>query len=273
MRAAAALLAFLFCAPCAAQDAGSPAPKFDAETREFASPDRAFTLKAAYSARGGWGPASIELYGASGKKISSFIAESPPFTVSISGDGRRLIFFCGAWAQAVRIFMVKVHTASGELLATHKLEMNGPAGEDFSADNSVYAVGADQGDKRVILALDAATGKALWRRVFSEKLSGLRLSPSGERLLAVFRSDGAARAAVFDRKGKELGSVTIKTGNSLVPRGFTGGGSGFELWEEGTVYNEADGYWHARLLKKRYYTLAPAGVKEAGVKEVNEYLK
>lgn len=264
--AAAVLLALILCG-------AAPAEKFEAESREFSSANRAFVLKAAYSEKGGWGRARLELYGASGKKISSFEAESPPFTAAVSGDGRRLIFFCGSWGQSVSIYMLKVHAASGELLATHKLEMGGPAGEDFSGDNSVYAVGADQGDKRVILALDTATGKALWRRTFKEKLAGVKLSSSGDRLLAVFPSGGASRAVVFDRKGKELGSVTVKTGNSLVPRGFTGGGSGFELWEEGTVYDEKDGYWHGKLLKKRYYGLTSSGVTQTGVKDVNEYLK
>jgi hypothetical protein len=262
----AALLALFLCG-------AAPAEKPEVETREFSSANRAFILKAAYSGKGGWGSARLELYGASGKKISSFEAESPPFTVAVSGDGRRLIFFCGSWGQAVNIYTLKVHAASGELLATHKLEMSGPAGEDFSADSSVYAVAADQGDKRVILVLDSATGKALWRKSFKEKLAGLKLSPSGDRLLAIFPSAGGSRASVFDRKGAELGSVTVKTGNSLVPRGFTGGGSGFELWEEGTVYDEKDGYWHAKLLKKRYYGLTSSGVKETSVKEVNEYLK
>lgn len=261
-----ALIALFLCGAAASE-------KFDVETREFASANRAFVLKAAYSGRGGSGRAQLELYGAAGKKISAFEAECPPFTVAISGDGRRLIFFCGSWSQAVSIYTLKVHSASGELLATHKLEMGGPAGEAFSGDSAVYAVGADQGDKRVILALDTATGKALWRGTFAEKLSGLRLSPSGDRLLAVFPSKGSSRAVIFDRKGRELGSVTVKTGNSLVPHGFTGGGPGFELWEEATVYDEKDGYWHAKLLKKRYYGLTSSGVKETGVKEVNEYLK
>jgi len=265
LRAAALLLPLCLC--------GAAAVKFDAETREFASSNRAFVLKADYSARGGWGPARLELRTAAGKKVSSFVADSPPFTAAVSGDGRRFIFFCGAWGQAVSIYTLNVHAASGELLATHKLEMSGPAGEDFSADYSVYAVGANQGDKRVILALETTGGKALWRAEFKENLAGLKLSPSGDRLLAVFRLDGASRAAVFDRKGKALGSVTVKTGNALVPRGFTAGGAGFELWEEATIYDEKDGYWHAKLLKKRYYALTPSGVKETEVKEVNEYLK
>ncbi len=244
---------------------------FSVETREFASKNNAFRVTAGYSGQGGDGRARLELNGASGKKISVFETERAPFTVTISGDGRRLFLFCGSWWQRVSIFAINVHNASGALLASHQLKMQGPAGEDFSGDYSVYAIGADQGSSWSILVLNAETGKALWRSKFRERLAGLKLSGSGERLLAVFMSgEKSRRAVVFDKSGKELWSREIATGNNLTPSAFSPDGSKFELLEDKMVYSEKDGYWHDKVLKKRSYSFTPEGVKEAGAGELNE---
>lgn len=267
MRAALAALLLLLAVPAGAE-------KFDVETREFYSRNKAFRLSVGYSGSGGGGRARAELYGASGKKISAFEADRPPFMATVSGDGRRLIFFCGSWGQSVTIFTLNVHAASGELLASHQAPMEGPAGEDFSEDHSVYAVGADQGDNRTIFLLETAKGRLLWKKKFKEKLLGLKLSGAGSRLLAVFDGAGDSyRAVVFDKAGKELGSAVIKTANNLTPRVFSRDGGEFELWEDRTVYSEKDGYWHAKLVKKRFFRLAVGGVEETGSKELYEDFK
>ena len=268
MKKALALLLAVFCL-AAARD-----KKFSVETREFASKNNAFKLTAGYSGEGGDGRARLELTGAAGRKISVFETERAPFTVTISGDGRRLFLFCGSWWQRVSIFSLNVHNSSGALLASHQLKMQGPAGEDFSENYSVYAIGADQGSSWTILVLNAETGKTLWRSKFRERLAGLKLSGSGERLLAVFiPGEKSRRAVVFDKSGKELWSREIATGNNLTPKVFSRDGSEFELWEDRMVYNEKDGYWHDKLLKKRSYRFTPEGVKETGAGEFNEDMK
>lgn len=254
---------------------GSPrAENFNAEKREFTSRNNAFRAKVGYSGHGGAGSARVELVGESGKKISTFTAERAPFTVTISGDGQRLFFFCGAWGQSVTIYTLNVHDASGELLAGHQVTMQGPAGEDFSEDYSVYALGADQGTSWSILVLDTEDGSRLWKKKFKERLGGLKLSGSGEKLLAVFiTGDNSRRAVVFDKEGKELWRGSIATGNNLAPKAFSGDDSEFELWEDRMVYDEKDGYWHDKLLKKRAYRFTPEGVEEIGAKELNEEAK
>lgn len=266
--------ALLACALLALACAPAGAEKFGAEKREFSSPNRKYSAAVAYSGINGGGRARLELRGASGKQISVFESDSAPFTVTVSDDGQRLFLFCGAWGQAVKLFTLKVHAASGELLAQHQLPMDGPAGESFSEDGAVYAVGADQGDKRAVLVLDAGTGRALWRKTFKERLSGLKLAASGGKLLAVFvTGEGRRRAVVFDRAGAELWRGEIKTSNNLTPRIFGRGGAEFELWEDRMVYDERDGYWHNRLLKKRSYRFEGGAVREIAVKELNEAFK
>ena len=250
------------------------AEKFDQETREFASKNNNFRLAAGYSGRGGDGRARLELSGPAGKKISVFVAERPPFSVTISNDGRRLFSLCGSWSQMVSIYMLDVYAASGTLLASHQVEMQGPAGEDFSGDNSVYALGADHGESWSILVLNTEKGALLWRKEFKERLAGVKLSGSGEKLLAVFAPGaGKHRAAVFDKSGKEIWSRLIATDNNLSPRAFTGDGSGFELWEDRMVYDEKDGFWHGKVLRKRVYRFTPKGAEEVSSKEFNEDLK
>lgn len=266
-RALAALL--LLAAPAAAR-----AGDFSADKQEFASKNKAFRAVVGYSGRGGGGRARLKLSGEDGGKISEFVAERAPFSVTISDDGRRLFFFCGAWGQAVSIFTLNVHDSSGALLAGHQVKMQGPAGEDFSEDNSVYALGADQGSSWSILVLNAEDGALLWRKKFKERLGGLKLSGSGERLLAVFiTGENRRRAVVFDNSGRELWSAAVATGNNLVPRVFSGDGAEFELWEDRMVYDEKDGYWHDKLLKKRFYRFAGEGVEEAGSAKFDEELK
>ncbi|MDD5209043.1 MAG: hypothetical protein PHV36_06635 [Elusimicrobiales bacterium] len=245
--------------------AAARAENFNKDNREFYSKNGIYTLKAGYSAQGGGGRARLELHGAGGKKISVFETERAPFTVTISGDGQRLFFFCGAWGQSVTIYTLNVHSASGELLAGHQVQMQGPAGEDFSEDFSVYALGADQGSAWSILVLNAETGELLWRKKFKEKLAGLKLSGSGERLLALFiTGESGRRAVVFDKEGKELWSKALATGNNLVPRFFSGDGSELEIVESKMVYEEKDGYWHDKVLKKHVYRFSPDGSEEPG---------
>jgi len=121
------------------------AAQFDKEVRDFASRNGQYQLKVGYSGTGGAGRARAVLTGPGGKKLSAFETARPPFSVSIPDDGRRLFFFCGAWGQSVSIFALEIYSQAGEKLASHQLQMTGPAGEDFSADGSVYALGAEQG--------------------------------------------------------------------------------------------------------------------------------
>jgi hypothetical protein len=264
-----ALLALLLLLP-----AGAAAEKFDKETRDFFSANNVFRLSVSYSGTGGAGRARAVLTGAGGKQISSFETDRPPFSVTLSRDGQRLFFFCGAWGQAVSIFSVEVFSSAGAKLVSHQVRMNGPAGEDFSVDGAVYALGTDQGASHELLLLDTNSGRLLWRRKFKERLAGLKLSGDGNRLLALFSADGGqTRAVVFNKAGKELGSAAVPGGNHVEPRVFSRDGSAFELWEDRTVFDKKDGYWHARLVGKRYYRLTPAGIEPAGRKEFDEAYK
>ncbi len=268
LRVSPALLLVCFCAAAVSSDT------FNAETREFVSANKEFKVTVSYSGAGGGGRARIDLRRVSGRKISSFVADPPPFSVTVSGDGLRLFMSCGFWSRAVSIFKLDVYSSEGKRLATHQLRMSGPAGEDLSADQSVYALGAENDGTYTILVLDAGTGKALWRGKFREKLSGLKLSGTGKMLLAVFTAgDGARRAALFDRAGKELWNTTVKTPHALIPRVFSADDSAFELWEGKTVYDDKDGYYHAKVVRKRYYSVKGQAVKETGVKSLFEDLK
>lgn len=262
----ALLPALLLLLPCAAR-----AQKFDAETREFASRNGAFRLSVSYSGSGGAGRVRASLTGASGKKISAFEADRAPVSVTVSGDGRRLFFFCGSWGNSVSIYSVDVYSSSGERLAGHQVRMSGPAGEDFSDDYSLYALGADLGDARTVMLIDSATGRLLWRKRFDGRLAGLKLAGSGGRLLVLFADQGKGwRASVFDKSGRELGGADVKADGNLTPRVFSRDGGSFELWEDRTVYSAKDGYWHARLVGKRYFKVSPSGVEAAGEKKLDE---
>ncbi|OGR77009.1 MAG: hypothetical protein A2X32_06925 [Elusimicrobia bacterium GWC2_64_44] len=260
-----ALLAALLLLPACAS-----AENFDKETRDFSSKNKAFRLAVSYSGTGGAGRARAVLTGAGGKNISSFEADRPPFSVTLSGDGRRLFFFFGAWGQSVSIFGVDVYSSAGERLASHQVRMDGPAGEDFSDDNSVYALGTEQAGARAILLFDVKSGRLLWNKKFKERLAGLKFSGDGSRLLALFSVDGAWRPVIYDKAGRELGRAELKGTGHLAPRVFSRDGTAFELWEDRTVFNEKDGYWHARLVKKRYFRLAAGGIEPDGVKDFDE---
>lgn len=265
MKITLAALLFLSCLGAAR------AEKFDVETRDFASKNKEFRLTVGYSGRGGGGRARLDLFTAAGKKISRFETDPAPFTVTISDDGHRLFLFFGSWGQQVTVYSLGVYDASGTKLAGHQVEMQGPAGEDFSGDNSVYALGADKGSAWAILVLNAETGKLFWRKNFKERLTGLKLSGSGKKLLAVFMPGrDKRRAVVFDKSGKELWSTEIATDNNLSPKVFDGDGSGFELWEDKMVYDDKDGFWHDKLLKKRAYRFTSEGVEEVSAKEAKE---
>lgn len=264
-----ALLAALLLLPACAH-----AESFGRETRDFSSRNKAFQLAVSYSGTGGAGRARAVLTGAGGKKISSFETDRPPFSVTISGDGRRLFFFCGAWGQSVSIFGVDVYSAAGARLASHQVRMDGPAGEDFSEDNSVYALGTEQGGSRALLLFDVNSGRLLWSKKFKERLAGLKLSGDGSRLLVLFSGEGAGwRPVIYDRAGKEVGRAEVKGTGHLAPRVFSRDGSAFELWEDRTVYDPKDGYWHAKLVKKRYFRLTAGGIEADGVKDFDEDYK
>lgn len=263
MRPAAALL---LCAALSAPAAASPS-----ETQDFYSADRAVRVTVEYYGSNGSGEASVSVRGASGGKLSSFRTDLPPFSVTVSGDGSRLFFFCGSWGQSVSIYLMEVYSSGGRKLASHKLRMSGPSGEGFSADGRLYAVGASDSGRDTVLVVNVDTGKAVWRKSFKERLSGLRLADSGGSLLAVFEpAAGGRRAALFGPSGEEVWSETLKTGRDLLPKVLNK--KHFELWEEGAVYDKNDGYWHARLLRKRLYRITGKGVVPEGVLEVNKNL-
>ena len=243
--------------------AAARAENFNAFSREFYSKNGIYTLKVGYSGQGGGGRARLELRGAAGKKISVFESDRAPFTVTISGDGQRLFFFCGSWGQSVNIYTLDVHSASGELLASHQVQMQGSAGEDFSEDHSVYAFGEDRGTEWNILVLDSEDGALRWKKKFKQKLVGLKLSGSGERLLALFvTGENGRRAVIFDKAGKELWRRELATGNNLLPKAFSGDGSELEIWESRMIYDEKDGYWHDTALKKHLYRFGTDGAEE-----------
>lgn len=245
------------------------AEQFDKEVRDFASRNGQYQLKVGYSGTGGAGRARAVLTGPGGKKLSAFEAGRPPFSVSIPDDGRRLFFFCGAWGQSVSIFALEVYSQAGEKLASHQLQMTGPAGEDFSADGSVYALGAEQGGTRTLMLFDAGSGKLLWKKKTADRLDGLKLSGDGSRLLALYSRSADWLAVVYNKAGAEAGRVAVASNNNLTPRSFSRDGSSFELWENTNVF-EKDGYFHAKLVKKRTYRLTPSGIEAAGSKDLYE---
>lgn len=258
------LLAALLLAPalCGAE-------QFDKQVRDFSSRDGKYQLRVGYSGSGGAGRARATLSGPDGRKISTFETDRPPFSVSIPGGGRRLFFFCGAWGQSVSIFGVEVFSQAGEKLAWHPLQMSGTAGEDFSDDGSVYALGADQGGTRSVLLFDAGTGKLLWKKKSPDKLAGLKLSGDGSRLLALYARKADWLAVVYGKAGGEIGRAAVESDNNLTPRAFSRDGTSFELWENTNVF-EKDGYFHAKLVKKRSYRLTPSGIEAAGVRDLYE---
>lgn len=261
------LAALLLCAALSPAFAAGPA-----ETRDFFSADRSFRVSVDYYGTNGSGKAAVTVSGSLGKKLSSFKTDLPPFSVTVSGDGRRLFFFCGSWGQSVSLYLLEVYSSKGKKLASHRLRMNGPSGEGFSGDGRLYAVGASGEGKNTLMVLHTETGKAAWRKTFKERLFDLRLAGTGGRLLAVFEAGTRRRRAVlFGPGGDSEWSAVIKTGRDLLPRALDE--EGFELWEAGTVYNEEDGYWHARLLKKRYYSITEDGVTPGEVRALNEELR
>lgn len=261
-------------APCAENGAAmgrARAVKFDVESREFVSSNKAYRLKVDYSASGGGGRARFELSTAAGKKLSSFETLRAPFSVTISGDGRRLFALNGFWSQQVTITDMNVYTSAGKVLARHDVRMVGPSGEDFSSDLAVYALGADPGQGGAIYVLDTATGGLRWSKKFKERVAGLKLSPDGTRLAAVFSAGpGAFRAALFDAEGTETWHAVIKTRNNLVPRLFSADGEEFELWEGKMVYDEKVDYYRDTIVKKHRFRLTPDGAEEISAEEVNE---
>jgi len=245
--------------------------EFGADSREFVSANKAYRLKVDYSGTGGGGRARFELLTKAGKRISIFESKRAPFSVTISGDGRRLFALNGFWSQQVSITDLNVYSAAGKVLARHDVRMIGPCGEDFSGDFSVYALAADPGQGGAIYVFDAATGSLRWSKKFKERVAGLKLSGDGARLAAVFSAGpGAYRAAVYGPDGAEAWQAVIKTRNNLVPRLFSADGEEFELWEGKMVYDEKVDYYRDTIVKKRRFRLTGNGAEEISVKEVNE---
>lgn len=244
---------------------------FGAESREFVSANKAYRLKVDYSGAGGGGRARFELLNKAGKRLSLFETRRAPFSVTVSGDGRRLFALNGFWSQQVAITDMNVYASSGKVLARHDVRMMGSAGEDFSADFSVYALGADPGQGGAIYVFDCATGALRWSKKFRERVNGVKLSGDGARLAAVFSAGpGSFRAAVFGSGGAELWHAAIKTRNNLAPHSFSADGGEFELWEGKMVYDEKVDYYRDTIVKKRRYRLTGGGAEEISVKEVNE---
>jgi hypothetical protein len=255
--AAAALLA----CPAFAAD-------FSADSREFVSSNKRYRLQVDYAAIGGGGPARFELKDKGGKKISVFESRRAPFSVSISGDGRRLFALNGVWSQQVAITDMNIYDRSGKVLARHDVRMIGPCGEDFSADFSVYALGADPGQGAIVYVFDSATGALRWKKHFKEKMNGLKLSGDGARLAVVLAAGkNSYRAVVFGADGAEEASVAVKTPNNLTPQRFSADGEELELWEGKMVYDEKVDYYRDTVVKKRRYTLSGGALEEASPAE------
>lgn len=237
---------------------------FGAESREFASANKAYRLKVDYAGTGGGGRARFELLNKAGKRLSLFESRRAPFSVTVSGDGRRLFALNGFWSQQVTITDMNVYSAAGKVLARHDIRMIGPSGEDFSSDFSVYALGADPGQGGAIYVFDAATGALRWSKKFKQKVTGIKLSPDGARLAAVFSAGpGAYRAAIYEADGAEAWQTVIKTPNNLTPRRFSADGEEFELWEGKMVYDEKVDYYRDTTVKKRRFIFTPSGVEPA----------
>ena len=262
---------------CAGKGRGENRPraeKFEMESREFVSANKAYVLKVDYSGPGGSGRARFRLSGASGKNISSFESMRAPFSVTVSGDGRRLFALNGFWSHSVSITDLSVYNSSGKVLASHEVRMLGPSGEDFSGDLSRYALAADPGQGGVIYVLNSETGRILWKKSFKERVSGLKLSGDGSRLVAVFAGgQNSSQVAVFGNDGAEDWRGVIRTKNNLVPKVVSADGGEFELWEGKMVYDEKVDYYRDTVLKKRHFRFAGAAAEQVSVEEVNEPAK
>lgn len=236
---------------------------FSADSREFVSSNKAYRLQVDYAASGGGGPARFTLKNKAGKQLSVFETRRAPFSVTISGDGRRLFALNGFWAQQVGISDINVYDAAGKVLARHNINMVGPAGEEFSRDFSVYALGADPGQGGAIYVFDAGTGALRWSKKFKERVTGLKLSADGSRLAAVFLSGkGGYRAVVFESDGAEAGSARVRTPNNLTPQRFSADGEELELWEGKMVYDEKVDYYRDTVVKKRRFVLSGGALEE-----------
>jgi len=240
------------------------ADKFNVESREFVSANKAYRLKVDYAGTGGAGAARFKLMNKAGKRLSLFESRRAPFSVTISGDGRRLFALNGFWSQQVGISDMNVYNAAGKVLARHDVRMIGPAGEDFSSDYAVYALGADPGQGAAIYVFDCATGGLRWSKKFKEKLTGIKLSGDGSRLAAVFSTGkGAFRAVVYDSEGSEAGQTLVRTPNNLTPKRFSADGEELELWEGKMVYDEKVDYYRDTTVRKRRFIFTPSGVEPA----------
>ncbi len=260
-----------FCAGDDGAESRARAPKFEAESREFISANKAYHVKVDYSASGGGGRARLEFRSASGKKLSVFETRRAPFSVTISGDGRRLFALNGFWSQSVTITDMVIYNSAGKVLATHDVRMVGPSGEDFSGDYSVYALGADPGQGGALYVFNSESGSLLWKKKFKERVSGLKLSGDGARLVAVFSAGkDSYKVSVFEKDGSEAWRGLIKTKNNLIPRVVSSGGEEFELWEGKMVYDEKVDYYRDTILKKRRFRFTSSGAEQVDVKEVNE---
>jgi len=266
-----ALLAVLFL--LSALPTAYCAGKFSADSREFGK-RVGYRLTVDYAETGGLGPARFTLRDPAGKTVSVFEEERAPFTVTISGDGKRLIAFNGWWGQTVSITNICVYSSDGKLLQKHKLSMEGPAGEDFSSDLGVYSIGANRDGAGAVYVLSTSDGKLLWSRAFKEKLNGVKLSGDGKRLLIVLLAgEKKYRAALFDEAGEQCWEKVFSTRNNIFPRSVNGDGSEFQLWEDRLIYKQADGYYHDTVLLKRSFRASSSGVREIKAETVREEVK
>lgn len=254
--AAALLIALAAALPAAGQGA-----------REFASPDGRWRVLVSPLRQGG---ARVSLPASGGAPAASFTAARAPFSVSVAPGGGRLIFLCGSGGQSVHIYALDVYDRAGRLLASHPVSMTGTAGEDFSADGSAYAIAGEADGERTIYVLHTGTGKLAWKRAVKGRPGGLKLSGDGRRLLALLPEKGGWLVEAFGPGGRPAGSAPLRTANEASLRAVSSDGGSFEVWEARPVYSEADGYWHARLVKKNYFRAAGGRVEPAGSREFDE---
>jgi hypothetical protein len=250
------------------------AGRFSADSREFGKRKGGYKVRVDYAQQGGAGPARFTLMDVSGRTVSVFEEARAPVSVTVSGDGSRLIAFNGWWGQTVAVTNMCVYASDGKLLGKYKLSAGDPAGEDFSSNFGVYAAGMNRDKGGTIYALSTSDGKLLLDKAFSEKLNGFKLSGDGRRLLLVFLAgEGKYRVALLDLSGRQYWERTFSTSNNVFPHAVNRDGSEFELWEDRAVYKRSDGYYHDTVLLKRTFKAGTGGIGEIKTEKVREEVR